>query len=107
LPTGDYVKYPLLECDASSVEVENCSKHCEIYSSTVTMEAVCSSETSLNFYQTTQSFIYEGTALNDLYMLQLCMLDRWDHSDHILLIHLCPEMLPFGTKGHKSFHEDA
>jgi hypothetical protein len=40
----------------------------------------------------------------------LCVLfvvDRWVQSDHILLIHLCPKMLPFGTKGQRSCPEDA
>jgi hypothetical protein len=41
------------------------------------------------------------------YMLQRYVADRWVQCDHILLIHPCPEMLPFGTKGHKSFGEDA
>jgi hypothetical protein len=40
-------------------------------------------------------------------MLQCSVGDRWVQSYHILLIHPCPEMLPFGTKDHKSFREDA
>jgi hypothetical protein len=35
------------------------------------------------------------------------VVDRWVQSDHILLIYPCPEVLPFGTKGHKVFREDA
>jgi hypothetical protein len=41
------------------------------------------------------------------YMLQRSVVDRWIQCDYILLIHPCPEALPFGTKGHKSFREDA
>jgi hypothetical protein len=40
-------------------------------------------------------------------MLQRSVVDRWVQSDHIFLIHSCRETLPFGTKGHKSFREDA
>jgi hypothetical protein len=41
------------------------------------------------------------------YMLQRSVVDRWVQSDHILLIHPCPETLPFVTKGHKIFRENA
>jgi hypothetical protein len=41
------------------------------------------------------------------YMLQRSVVGRWVQSDHILSIHPCPETLPFATKGHKSFREDA
>jgi hypothetical protein len=34
------------------------------------------------------------------------MVDRWDISDHILLINPCLETLPVGTKSHESFHKD-
>jgi hypothetical protein len=34
-------------------------------------------------------------------MLQRSVVDRWVQPDHILLIHKCPETLPFGTKGHE------
>jgi hypothetical protein len=53
--------------------------------------------------------IPHSTSLQDVkkYMLQRSVVDRCVQSDHILLIHPCPEMLPFGTKGHKSFREDA
>jgi hypothetical protein len=37
------------------------------------------------------------------YMLQRSVVDRRVQSDHILLIHKCPETLLFGTKGHKIF----
>jgi hypothetical protein len=39
------------------------------------------------------------------YMLNRSVVYRWVQSDHILLIHPCPETLPFGTKGHKSSRE--
>jgi hypothetical protein len=40
-------------------------------------------------------------------MLQHSVIGRGVQSDHILLINPCPETLPFGTKGHKIFQEDA
>jgi hypothetical protein len=63
------------------------------------------------FWEVQWSGIFYYTLSNikgvNKYMLQCSVVDRWVQSDHILLIHLCPEMLPFGTKGHKSFWEDA
>jgi hypothetical protein len=41
------------------------------------------------------------------YMLQGSVVDRWVQSDHIFLIHPSSKTLPFGTKGHQSFREDA
>jgi hypothetical protein len=41
------------------------------------------------------------------YIFQRSMVERWVQSDHILLIHPCSETLPFGTKGHRIFREDA
>jgi hypothetical protein len=39
---------------------------CVAYSSTLKMEATCSSETSVDFQQTTQCYIPEDRALHDL-----------------------------------------
>jgi hypothetical protein len=40
-------------------------------------------------------------------MLQCFVVNRWVQSGHIFLIHPWPETLPFGSKDHKSFREDA
>jgi hypothetical protein len=45
-------------------------------------------------------FIPLYTECKEIYVKR-SVIDRWVQSDHILLIHPCPEKLSFGTKGHK------
>jgi hypothetical protein len=55
-----------------------------MYCCAMMMEAVCTSETSVNIYLTTQQYITEDSKLQLEYFLDVCCITRDSHIEHLL-----------------------